>query len=138
MLRLTENHRAAIAAHGEQTYPDECCGFLIGRTEGDIKIVEEVRAATNVHEEGHARRYLVDPREQLQVEKSLRGTGQSVVGYYHSHPNVAAQPSEYDRAHAWPFYSYVIISVRDGRCVELNSFTLSDDGSRMDPEEVGE
>ncbi|HEY6292364.1 MAG TPA: M67 family metallopeptidase [Terriglobia bacterium] len=140
----------AIHRHAETEYPAECCGILLGQVEGHSKEVKEVASIPNLRHnparagellplddpgrESERNRFLIDPKEQLRVEKDARARGLTVVGYYHSHPDHPARPSGYDREHAWPWYSYVIVSVEAGRAVDTRSWALSDDRSSFEPE----
>ncbi len=126
--------------------------MLLGHADGDCKDVSEVVALKNLRQdparaqellpldspgvESERNRFLIDPRDQIRVEKDARARGLDVVGYYHSHPDHPARPSNYDREHAWPWYSYVIISVERGEPKDLNSWVLRDDRSQFDPEDV--
>ena len=123
---------AAIHAHARETFPEECCGFLIG-PEAEDKVVARVRRATNVVTENRERRYVIDPREILAVEKELRATGEAILGYYHSHPNHPAEPSEFDRSHAWPWYSYVILSIVDRVPKDLRAWSLEGTSASFQP-----
>lgn len=135
-LKMTPAQIAAIEQHGERDYPGECCGAMIGRFEGGDHIVDSVRPFENIHEDGAARRFRIDPLEIYKVERAVRAHGQAIVGFYHSHPDHPADPSEYDREHAWPIYSYVIVSVRQGRAGEMKSWILREDCSGYDEEEI--
>ena len=136
MLSITPEQRAQMMAHGEQTYPHECCGFLIGRQEGDRKRVAAVRPAGNAREDSPQNRYLITPEEMLHTERDVRKAGQSILGFYHSHPDVPARPSQYDLEHAWPVYSFVIMSVRQGQATEMFSWVLEEDRSRFEEEAI--
>ena len=152
MLKLTEKHLAAIREHGCQAYPAECCGVLLGHVDGGRKVVTDVLPLNNLRlepqraqellpleepgRESERNRFLIDPREQLRVEKDARARHLDVLGYYHSHPDHPARPSEYDREHAWPWYSYVIMSVRQGEPGDPNSWVLAADRSRFDQQLV--
>lgn len=114
----------AIEAHARETYPEECCGFLIG-TAGDPGRVTEARRARNVAQTDRERRYVIDPLEQLRVEKQLSETGEVVLGFYHSHPEHPAEPSEFDRSHAVPWYAwYVILSIVDRTPADLRAWAF--------------
>ena len=142
-LTLGNSHREAIRQHAARDYPSECCGILLGKGEGDAKVVTEVVPLTNLrHDAARAQellplddpgreteknRFLIDPLDQLRVEKDARRRALDVLGYYHSHPDHPARPSIYDRDHAWPWYSYVIISVEQGVPKDLTSWVLADD-----------
>jgi proteasome lid subunit RPN8/RPN11 len=151
-LRLNEHHLDSIRQHSAGDYPSECCGVLLGKVEGDAKHVAEVVALKNLrHDPSRAQellpvedpgreternRFLIDPLDQLRVEKDARARGLDVVGYYHSHPDHLARPSNYDRDHAWPWYSYVIISVERGVPKDLTSWVLAEDRSAFHAEQV--
>jgi proteasome lid subunit RPN8/RPN11 len=153
-LELTQSQREAILRHGARDYPFECCGVLLGVRDGERKVVAEVVPLRNLrHDPARAQqflpltdparetarnRFLVDPIEQLRVEKGARRRGVNVLGYYHSHPDEAARPSIYDRECAWPWYSYLIVSVAQGSAESLTCWVLADDGTvfRSEPVEV--
>jgi proteasome lid subunit RPN8/RPN11 len=136
MLRVTSEQRDQMTAHGERAYPHECCGFLIGTSQGDRKQVEEVRPAGNANEDTPQNRYLISPQEMLQAERDARRAGQQILGYYHSHPDLPAWPSPYDLEHAWPVYSFLIMSVRDGRATEMRSWVKHEDPTRFEEEPI--
>lgn len=152
VLRINAAQREAICRHGARDYPSECCGALLGKVNGEAKQVTEVVALKNLrHDPRHAQellpladpareternRFLVDPLEQLRVEKDARSRGLDTLGYYHSHPDHPARPSVYDREHAWPWYSYVIVSVERGAAKELACWVLAEDGGMFLPEAV--
>ena len=131
-LVLTHDVSTAISAHGRATYPNECCGALIGRD----GLVIEAFPLPNTTEEGPRRRFLVRPADYRAAEARATEAGGELLGFYHSHPDHPAQPSQYDLDHAWPFFSYVIVSVRGGDSKELRSWRLRDDRSQFDEEEV--
>jgi proteasome lid subunit RPN8/RPN11 len=149
-IKLEKSHSEAIRKHGSADYPNECCGILLGHADGANKEVREVLALKNLRldaeraqeilpldalgRESERNRFLIDPLEQLRVEKDARARKLDVVGYYHSHPDHPARPSEYDRNHAWPWYSYVIVSVERGKPTDMTSWVLTDDRSRFDAE----
>jgi proteasome lid subunit RPN8/RPN11 len=151
-LKLNQKLLDEIRQHGAREYPNECCGVLLGKAQGDHKEVSEVVPLKNLRQdpklaqeilpledivtETERNRFLIDPREQLRVEKGARARGLEVLGYYHSHPDHPAQPSIYDREHAWPWYSYVIISVDGGGPKGLTCWVLSEDRTQFHPEKV--
>jgi len=135
ILRMNSVDRMKIQAFAEESYPNECCGFLIGTTGAAQKVVEKVRFANNSRTRKH-NRYLIDPAEFQSVERALRESSCEIVGFFHSHPDVAAEPSPYDLEYAWPWYSYLIVSVRHGKAVEANSWQLKDDRSAFEPEAI--
>jgi proteasome lid subunit RPN8/RPN11 len=136
MVQLTPAQREQMTAHGERTYPHECCGFLIGRRQEGRKRVEEVRPAGNARDDSPRNRYLISPEEMFRAERDARQAGQEVLGFYHSHPDVPARPSQYDLDHAWPVYSFLIMSVNQGRATEMHSWVMVEDQSRFEEEEI--
>jgi proteasome lid subunit RPN8/RPN11 len=131
-IRLESGIDEAIRAHGVETYPNECCGALIGR-EG---VVTSVYALPNTTEEGPRRRFLVRPSDYREAEKRATDTASELLGFYHSHPDHPARPSQYDLDHAWPFFSYIIVSVRQGVSEDMTSWRLRQDRSAFDPEDL--
>ena len=131
-LRLRTSANAAIRAHGRATYPHECCGALIGRD----NVVVDTFALPNTTEEGPRRRFLVRPSDYRQAEQRAASLGLELLGFYHSHPDHPARPSQYDLDHAWPSFSYAIVSVADGRDGDLLSWRLRDDRSHFESEDV--
>ena len=118
----------AIRAHGRETYPHECCGALIG----DAGIVTATLALPNTTEEGPRRRFLVRPADYRDAERAAVEAGAELLGFYHSHPDHPARPSQYDLDHAWPSFSYVIVSVMGGQDRDLRCWSLRDDRSAFD------
>jgi proteasome lid subunit RPN8/RPN11 len=118
-----------IRAHGASTYPDECCGALIGSsTDSDTQVVE-ARPLDNVTAEGPRRRFLVSAADYRAAERHAATAGAELVGFYHSHPDHPAEPSQYDLDHAWPNFSYVIVAVSGGTPRALRSWRLRADRS---------
>lgn len=128
-LRIPAAVLEEIRAHARESYPEECCGFLVGREEGGGRIVTEARRARNAHPEMREARYTVDPRDTLAVERALRGAPVEVVGFYHSHPDGPSGPSPFDRQRAWPWYVYVIVAMREGGPAEVTAWRLPSDES---------
>jgi proteasome lid subunit RPN8/RPN11 len=132
-LVLSREQRDAIARHGEATFPDECCGAMLGRVEGGQRVVERLLEIENQWDEGERRRrFLITPQQYLRLEREADRAGQALIGFYHSHPNAPARPSEFDREHALPWHTYVIASVLDGRYDTLTAWQLKDDRSGYD------
>src|SRR5215207_412535 len=135
MIRLSEKHLEAIRSHGEATYPNECGGMLIGTFENEgAKTVVETFPLENSSEENQRNRVLLLPKDVLRAEKHARENKLDVIGYYHSHPDDRAVPSQYDLDHALPVWSYIIVSVREGKPAEMCSWQMQDDRSRFDEE----
>ncbi|KAK0039163.1 M67 family metallopeptidase [Biomphalaria pfeifferi] len=137
MIYLTEEHKKAIETHGEATYPNECGGMLIGRFEADgKKIVTETFPLENSSKEDQKNRVLILPKDVMKAERYARSLKLDVVGYYHSHPEDAAVPSQYDLDHALPVWSYIIVSVIAGKAVDVRSWQMEDDRSKFNEEEL--
>ncbi len=132
---MSQEHETFMRNHLESCYPEEGCGFLIGRFE-TFKHVLKVIPVKNTKEESRERRYLIDPKEFMEVEKSTKSEKLDILGIYHSHPDHPASPSEFDRGHAWPWYSYVIVSVEKGVSKEVTSWVLKEDRTQFDREEI--
>ena len=153
----------AIRDHAVQGYPFEICGFLAGQTVGPGRVVREAWPVRNAWEtdpdlrsemlagvqsgggaagterweaHGEERRFLVSPRETAACMKRAREAGLDLVGVYHTHPEHPAIPSDFDREAAWPEWSYVIVSVRQGEVAEFRSWTLAEDSGRFTEERV--
>jgi proteasome lid subunit RPN8/RPN11 len=137
IIKIDKSHLELIKAYGIESYPNECCGFLLGRHAHDEKEVFSTLPAANSHEEGEKyHRFLITPEQFLQGEKYARERNMDIVGFYHSHPDAEAKPSTYDLEHGWPWYSYVIVSVTNEGVKELTSWVLEDDRSKFVQEEV--
>jgi proteasome lid subunit RPN8/RPN11 len=139
MIRLNEKHIAEIKSHGESTYPNECGGMLIGRFEdAGAKTIVETFPLENSSEENQRNRVLLLPKDVLRAEKYARENKLDVIGYYHSHPDDRAVPSQYDLDHALPVWSYIIVSVIEGKAVDVRSWEMENDRSKFNEEEFEE
>jgi len=126
-LFLTHAHVDQIHHEARGAYPQECCGVIVGRDTANRRVVDHLLPLLNVappHE--RTRRFEIDPLSLMKIERALDGTGLSVVGFYHSHPDHPAVPSETDLREAWLVYSYVIVSVSRAGPGELSSFVLDE------------
>lgn len=130
MLKMPHDVYAFLRQHGEQTYPHECCGVLLGRFEDDgLKTVTCVVQCGNTREDSPHNRYHIDPRDLIRIQREGRERGEDIVGFYHSHPDHPAQWSPTDLAEAhWFGCSYVITSVEKGQAAVTNSFELTGTG----------
>jgi proteasome lid subunit RPN8/RPN11 len=125
MLLIPQSEFNALRAHGEETYPHECCGVLLGRMEDAQRQVVEVIRCGNTRDDRPQDRYHIDPRELVRIQRQGHERGLDIVGFYHSHPDHLARWSQTDLAEAhWIGCSYVITSVEKGRAVTTNSFAL--------------
>ena len=132
MLVIGEAADAGIRRHGRDAYPHECCGALIGRD----RVVTEALALPNTTPEGPRRRFLVRPVDYQAAERRAAEQGGELLGFYHSHPDAPAQPSQYDLDHAWPALDYVIVAVANREPGSLTSWRLRNDRSGFDEEAV--
>ena len=124
-------------AHAASTYPEECCGLMLGLLDGGIKRVVDLRRMKNAFEPSERyHRYTIDPREFLTAEGEAEKKGEEIVGIYHSHPNAPAKPSLFDQDHAWPTLSYIVMEVRQRKVAQTASWVLKEDRSEFLPEEM--
>ncbi|MGW8181438.1 MAG: M67 family metallopeptidase [bacterium] len=136
MLRINERDEQEIRQIAECIYPYECCGFLIGDSKEGKKSVGKIVIAENHRHDSPANRFLITPEQFQEIESDLLSSDQEIIGFFHSHPDCEAQPSAYDLDHAWPWYSYVIVSVKDGLSDRFTSWILEDDRSSFREEPV--
>lgn len=134
MLKLRPAEVYQIHAHLVRSYPEEGCGVLIGRGGGETREVVRVIGYENQLDQSRENRYLITPEQFLAAERQARASGLEVVGFFHSHPDHPADPSSFDRDHAWPYYSYLIVSVSNGAVAEQRCWRLREDRSGFDPE----
>jgi proteasome lid subunit RPN8/RPN11 len=130
-----------IRLHGAETYPYECCGALLGRdselgSAGASREVLGLLPLVNRHGESPRNRFSVTAEDVLDADRAAQQQGLEVIGWYHSHPDHPARPSQYDRDHAWPWYSYIIVSVLNGAPQDMTSWRLNDDRQEFSPEGI--
>lgn len=122
-----------MKSHARETYPDECCGFLLGFSpqgeESGERKIEEVLRAENEFDGERRRRFLIRPEELRNVERRAERTGRSVLGFYHSHPDHPPRPSRFDQDHAWPWYTYLVLAVTARDVEGIGAFELDPDQS---------
>ena len=147
-LKMSTEIAQKIRQHGAETYPNECCGALLGRdgvdgdstTVGGVQLsIREILALfplVNRRDDSPRNRFSVTAEDVRDAEKAAQEKKLDLVGWYHSHPDHPARPSQYDQEHAWPWYSYVIVSVAGGKPAEMTSWRLSDDRSEYASEEI--
>jgi proteasome lid subunit RPN8/RPN11 len=140
-LVLTDEIFRQIEREGAASYPHECCGAMLGKDVGSgasarriVSRLEPMRNSYAADEQYH--RFSLDPRELMEIEKKIEGSGLAVLGFYHSHPDHPARPSETDRKNAWPYYSYAIVSIAKGQPADLTSWQLDEATEQFRPEEV--
>jgi proteasome lid subunit RPN8/RPN11 len=126
MLRISQSHYDALRQHGEETYPYECCGVLLGRMDGDERVVTSIARCGNTRDDSPHNRYKIDPKELIRIQREARERGEDIVGFYHSHPDHPPRwsPTDLGEAH-WFGCSYVITSVEEGKAAVTNSFELT-------------
>jgi proteasome lid subunit RPN8/RPN11 len=127
MIRIPPSHYAALRLHGEETYPHECCGVLLGTmTDDGARVVTSIARAGNTRTDSPRNRYNIDPKQLVRIQREGRERGEDIIGFYHSHPDHPAQWSQTDLAEAhWFGCSYVISGVEKGKAVLTNSFELT-------------
>ena len=126
-LHLSSAHARQIEAEGVLAYPKECCGIIFGFDSDSYRGVKRMQRVENVFEAGEQyHRFSISPHQLMAAEKQADDAGQLVLGFYHSHPDHPARPSEYDRVRAWPFYSYVIVSIANRQPVDMTSWLLDE------------
>lgn len=140
-LSINSELAAKIRAQGVETYPHECCGALLGRdsdaqTDNSERRVLGLFPLVNRRDDSPRNRFSVTSEDVLAAEKAAREQNLEVIGWYHSHPDHPARPSEYDRDHAWPWYSYIIVSVHQGTPQDMTSWRLNDDRQSFSPEPI--
>jgi len=135
-LKIGAGDVGHIHDHARETYPEECAGALIGIDNGETKVVVDVWRAENTHEEERSRRFLIEPLQIKEFEERAEERDMDLLGFYHSHPDHPAEPSEYDREYAWPYYSYIIASVGSDEVRDMRSWVLKDDRSGYDEEPI--
>jgi len=131
-VKISRTLLAQIHRHLEAGYPQEACGVMLGRD----GVVTEIVPAENQRTDSAHNRYLIDPLAYLKIERDADRRGWQVLGIYHSHPDVAARPSQFDLDHALPCFSYLIVSVCRGKAVDTQSWRLRDDRTQFDHEPV--
>jgi proteasome lid subunit RPN8/RPN11 len=142
LLKITSIDYEALRRHGEETYPHECCGILLGRMDDDgVRTVSSIAHCGNTRSDSPQNRYRIDDRELIRVQREGRERGEDIIGFYHSHPDHPARwsPTDLEEAH-WIGSSYVITSVEKGKAVLTNSFELagSDEADKRLVDEIVE
>ncbi len=135
ILTISTELAERIRAHGAETYPHECCGALLGK-DSEPREILGLFPLINRRDDSPRNRFSVSTADVVEAEKVARQQGLDVVGWYHSHPDHPARPSQYDRDHAWPWYSYIIDSVAEGCPQDMTSWRLNDDREQFSPEEI--
>lgn len=135
-LKIGKDLVRRIEAHGEETYPHECCGAMLGRDGDSGRELVDLMPLENRRNDSPRNRFEVTPDDVRLAEKTAREKKIDLIGWYHSHPDCESQPSAFDRDHAWPWYSYIIVSVVKRRAHDMRSWRLQDDRAGYDPETI--
>ena len=135
-LRIPEDLLSRIHVHGEQAYPEEGAGFMLGSDGEERKVIELIPLSNAREDAARRNRYLFTPEDYLKAEMEAERLGLSLIGVFHSHPDHPNRPSEFDREWAQPYFSYVITSVRSGKALESRSWRLAEDRSEFQEEQI--
>ena len=133
---LTQDIINSFLKHGEKDYPFECCGFILGHFIDEKSIGTEYIAIPNAKEENKERRFLIDPMAYQDAEDLADEKGLSIISIVHSHPDHPNRPSDYDRTHAWPGFSYIIMSIKRGVAISYRSWKLNLDRTKFIEEKI--
>lgn len=136
-LLLTPELKRRIEQSGVEAFPNECCGVMVGRDTPQGRVVERLEPMDNVWDEAEQRRrFAIDPKRLMQLDRDVALERKVVLGFYHSHPNHPARPSETDRQYGWPFYSYVIVSIQDRRPAEMTCWVLNEASEQFEEQGI--
>ncbi len=130
-MRIPDGVFQQIAAHAERTYPEECCGLMLGKEAGDERMVHEAVELDNSQDANRRRRFLVSPEQYRKAERFAAERDLELLGFYHSHPDHPAVPSAFDTEHALPWFTYVIVSVAKGKADRATAWLLEEDRVRF-------
>jgi proteasome lid subunit RPN8/RPN11 len=136
MIRIQAEPWKAMVAHARRTYPNECCGAMLGSTDGDTKIVIEAIELQNAFEGAQAARYELRPEDLLAADRAARERGMDLIGIYHSHPDCDAYFSTTDLQNSCPWYSFVVLSIQKGDFHHANSWLPNPDQTAAEKEEL--
>ena|SRR3990172_479121 len=135
-LILNKDHFDFIKREGERSFPNECCGFMLGKVYENKEVIKLLPAENEREDSEQYHRFLITPEAYMQSDKYARANNLDIIGFYHSHPNAEARPSEYDREHGWPWYSYAIVSVKAKKAGEMTAWVLQDDRLKFIEEKI--
>jgi proteasome lid subunit RPN8/RPN11 len=136
MIRIEDGAWAVMADHAKACFPRECCGILLGTVDGTARTATVSIPCRNAYEGDQKDRFLLDPKDQVTAERRARESGLSVLGFFHSHPNEESYFSATDLMNSWPWYSNVVMSVKDGAVAYARSFIANDDQTASEEEEL--
>ncbi len=127
MIQFEPTTREVMISDGISTFPNECCGFMFGKEEEDVRSITSIKTVNNSKEGDKRRRFEISPMDYIQAERFADDKNMLLLGVYHSHPNYPSVPSEHDRVNAQPYFSYVILSIANGKFASYQSWRLNDD-----------
>ncbi len=136
MIKINEGLINQIRKHGEQTYNEECCGAILGEMNDGVYSVNQLIQFGNEKDENRQRRYLITPEQYRDSEKQAREDNLELLGFYHSHPDHPAKPSQFDTDHALPWFIYIIVSVQKGKAEDLTAWVLQEDREKFEEQEI--
>lgn len=136
MIEIEERPWQVMMLHAERTYPNECCGAMLGRMQGEKKIVTEAVPLENAYAGEQGARYELRPEDLLEADRAARTRGLDLIGIFHSHPDAAAYFSDTDLKNSCPWYSFVVLSVQNGKFDHANSFLPDIEQTRAEQEEI--
>ena len=138
MITLSKTHLSKLKSHGIDAYPEECCGAMLGHIDykkNEKKTVKLIKIENNSDENKH-RRFKITPQDYQTLEKQAKDEGLTLLGFYHTHPDHPCKPSQTDLNYAWPFFSYIILSVEKQKPAQIKSFVLEQKGHQFDEEKL--
>ena len=127
MIMIDPGARKEMISDALNSFPDECCGFFLGREDGDDRFITDIIIVDNAKNGDKRRRFEISPLDYIKAEQFADGQHLQLLGVYHSHPNHPAAPSEQDRLAAQPYFSYIIISVTENQFLDFRSWRLNDE-----------
>jgi proteasome lid subunit RPN8/RPN11 len=127
MITIAEPLRREIERHGEQTYPEECCGILLGTEENGEMVITALERIDNSQDANRRRRFLITAPQYARAEARARTAGLTLLGFYHSHPDHPARPSDFDTEHALPWFVYIIVSIASGHAAAMTAWQLEEE-----------
>lgn len=131
-MRISRDLLDKICRHGEQAYPEECCGIMLGDASERDTVVKDIVEIENSQDENRRRRFLVTPEQYRRAEGMADERGMSLLGFYHTHPDHPAAPSAFDTDHALPWFTYVIMSVVRGQAATTTAWVLQESRKQFD------
>lgn len=127
MIQISKQIREEMTTDALGSFPDECCGFLLGKEDGNERVIEEIIVVNNAQEGDKRRRFEIAPSDYLKAEQQAEEKQLSLLGVYHSHPDHPSIPSEEDREAAQPYFSYIILSVTENKLISIQSWLLNEE-----------